>query len=91
MLAGTNAELTMHVSSGGTNASRSLLAPKTHLAVNPHVVFEEMVTVPVLALDTWAEQNQCSRIDFLWLDMRGGSLRQYKPHRSFSQQFKPFI
>lgn len=73
-LAGVDADLTMHVSSGGTDASSSLLAPKSHLAVNPHVVFEEQVTVPALTLDTWAEQNQCPQIDFLWLDMQGGEL-----------------
>ena len=41
-----------------------------------------MVTVPALTLDTWAEQNQCSRIDFLWLDMQGGELAaiQAAPH-----------
>ncbi len=73
-LAGENAELTMHVSSGGTDASSSLLAPKEHLEINPHIVFQEQITVPALTLDTWAAQNGCSGIDFLWLDMQGGEL-----------------
>lgn len=77
-LAGVNADLTMHVSSGGTDASSSLLAPKEHLAANPHVVFEEQIIVSALTLDTWAEQCHCSRVDFLWLDMQGGELAALK-------------
>lgn len=73
-LAGENANLPMYVSSGGTDASSSLLAPKEHLAVNPHIVFQEQVIVPALTLDTWAAKNYCPRVDFLWLDMQGGEL-----------------
>lgn len=73
-LAGVNAGLTMHVSSGGTDASSSLLTPKEHLAINPHVAFEEQITVSALTLDTWAEQNHCAGVDLLWLDMQGGEL-----------------
>ncbi len=77
-LAGVNADLTMHVSSGGTDAASSLLVPKEHHAINPHVVFNEQITVPALTLDAWAEQNHCSRVDFLWLDMQGGELAALK-------------
>lgn len=73
-LAAENADFTMHVSSGGTDASSSLLAPKEHLIVNPHIVFEKQITVTALTLDTWAGRNHCSQVDFLWLDMQGGEL-----------------
>ena len=73
-LAGVNADLTMNVSSGGTDAASSLLVPKEHHAINPHVVFNEQITVPALTLDVWAEQNDCARVDLLWLDMQGGEL-----------------
>ena len=73
-LAGVNAAMAMHVSSGGTDASSSLLVPKEHLAINPHIVFDEKITVSALTLDTWAEQNDCAGIDLLWLDMQGAEL-----------------
>ena len=73
-LAGECGTMTLHVSSGGTDASSSLLAPKEHRAVNPHIVFEAQIAVPVLTLDAWAAQNHCPRLDFLWLDMQGGEL-----------------
>ena len=56
-LAGGAGTVTMHVSSGGTDASSSLLAPKEHLAVNPHVVFEDVITVATTTLDLWAAEN----------------------------------
>jgi len=70
--------LTMHVSSGGTDASSSLLAPKEHLSVNPHVLFDGVITVPTMTLDLWAAENNCAKIDFLWLDMQGGELAALK-------------
>ncbi len=77
-LAAESESLTIHVSSGGTDASSSLLAPKATLMVNPHVVFQEQVLVSALTLDAWAAQNNCLRVDFLWLDMQGGELAALK-------------
>ena len=73
-LAGACGTMTMYVSSGGTDASSSLLAPKEHLAVNPHVIFQQQIAVPTQTLDAWAAQNECPQVDFLWLDMQGGEL-----------------
>ena len=67
----------LHVSHGG-DASSSLLAPKEHLALNPHVTFPETVTVETWTLDDWAGREGCARIDFLWLDMQGAELAMLK-------------
>ena len=73
-LSAANGTATMHVSSGGSDASSSLHAPKEHLRVNPHVLFEGTVEVPTLRLDDWAEQNRVGHADLLWLDMQGHEL-----------------
>ena len=54
--------------------SSSLLAPKEHITYAPHVVFNKEIKVPVTTLDTWAERNNISHADFLWLDLQGSEL-----------------
>jgi FkbM family methyltransferase len=61
----------MYISSGASDGSSSLLAPKTHLNDHPDVLFNEEQDVNVMKLDDWALQNNISKIDFLWLDMQG--------------------
>jgi FkbM family methyltransferase len=61
----------MYVSSGTSDASSSLLPPKTHIDDHPDVYFKEEIKVETLTLDDWAAKNNISRIDFLWLDMQG--------------------
>lgn len=67
--------LTMHVSSGTSDASSSLLAPKTHIEDHPDVFFKEQIKVETLTLDDWCAKNNIPRIDFLWLDMQGIELQ----------------
>lgn len=64
----------MFVSGGGSDASSSLLPPKEHLQINPHVSFEGRITVSTTTLDAWARESGVGRIDFLWLDMQGAEM-----------------
>ncbi|MCH9811867.1 FkbM family methyltransferase [bacterium] len=49
------------------------LLPSNHDEHQPGnlYVFDEIVTVPVMTLDAWAQKNSIPRIDFMWLDMQG--------------------
>ena len=60
-----------HISTGASDGSSSLLAPKQHLASHPDVYFTETVLVDVITLDDWAMQNNIPKVDVLWLDMQG--------------------
>lgn len=67
-----------YVSSGSSDCSSSLLAPKDHLKYHPDVYFKSLIQVDVLNLDEWAGANGVSRIDFMWLDMQGSELAMLK-------------
>lgn len=62
---------TMHISSGVSDASSSLLSPQEHLLEHPDVKFETTIDVNVTTLDSWAAQHNIYKIDFLWLDLQG--------------------
>jgi len=68
----------IHVSSGFDDGSSSLLAPREHLTVHPQVEFLETIHVPTTTLDSWAKDNDISRVDFLWLDLQGHELSVLK-------------
>lgn len=70
-LADKTGNMPMFISSGGSNASSSLLIPDKHLEKNPEVIFEEKIIVEALTLDEWARKNSVKKIDFMWLDMQG--------------------
>ncbi len=59
---------------GTPSASSSLLEPKDHLIQAPHVLFPKKIQVNTVTIDSWAEQNNVDKIDFLWLDMQGYEL-----------------
>ncbi|MCH6201350.1 FkbM family methyltransferase [Aquiflexum sp. LQ15W] len=61
----------MYISSGASDGSSSLLKPKTHLTDHPDVFFKEVITVKCNKIDTWAKENNVSKVDMLWLDMQG--------------------
>lgn len=76
LAAGTGSSV-MHVSAGNTgggSSSSSLLAPTEHLKLLPEIGFERTVEVRTMTLDDWAEQNDVSAVDFMWLDMQGVEL-----------------
>ena len=67
-------QIQIHVSSGRSDASSSLLVPKEHLQVHPDVHFTETQLVDCITIDDWAGQNQIGQIDFMWLDLQGYEL-----------------
>jgi FkbM family methyltransferase len=77
-LSNQNGTQSMHVSSGASDGSSSLLEPKEHLADHPDVFFNETITVTTQTLDTWAAQQQIKQVDLLWLDMQGYELEVLK-------------
>ena len=68
----------IHISSGKSNASSSILPPKRHLNIHPDVFFEEKITVQSITLDDWALQYKINQIDMLWLDLQGYELQVLK-------------
>lgn len=73
-LSDNNGITKMFVSSGRSDASSSLLAPKQHLEVHPDVQFNETISVETIKLDDFCLNNNISHIDFMWLDMQGYEL-----------------
>ncbi len=65
----------LHVSSGASTSSSSILEPKEHLVEHPTVKFERRITIPTITLEIWAQQYGVPRIDFLWLDVQGAELK----------------
>jgi len=80
-LGDVSSTMQMTVSSGASDASSSLLKPKEHLVVNPDVSFHSVISVPVVTLDEWMQQQGVSHIDFLWLDLQGYELPALKGSR----------
>jgi FkbM family methyltransferase len=70
-LGSENGTTEMHVSSGGSTASSSILKPSAHLTLFPSVTFENKIVVPLKRLDHWAKDQNLSIIDMIWLDMQG--------------------
>jgi FkbM family methyltransferase len=68
----------MYVSGGASDASSSLLPPKEHLSDHTDVTFPQEIKINTTTLDAWAEANQITRVDFLWLDMQGYELAALK-------------
>lgn len=52
-------------------ASSSLKKPQEHLKVYPQVPFNSSTTVKTMRLDTWAEENNITEVDFIWADVQG--------------------
>ena len=73
-LSAETGEVDMHISSGESNASSSILAPKEHKDVHPNVLFQEKITVKSTTIDDWARQHKIHKIDMLWLDLQGFEL-----------------
>lgn len=77
-LSNQNGEQLMHVSSGASDGSSSLLKPKEHLTDHPDVFFNESIKVKTMKLDDWAAAHNIFKIDLLWLDMQGFELEVLK-------------
>lgn len=90
-----NGSALFHQSSGGEHLpdypegwdqSGSIRRPRSHLKFYPWVRFEKEIAVPILTLDTWAEQNGIGAVDLIWADVQGaeGDLIRGAP-RTLSQ------
>jgi FkbM family methyltransferase len=55
----------------GWDHSGSIRKPKNHLVVHPWVKFNKEISVPIMTLDSWAEQNNVNSVDFIWADVQG--------------------
>lgn len=55
----------------------SLHAPKDRLNHSP-ITYPHTTQVPTITLDKWADQNQITHVDFMWLDMQGHELAVLK-------------
>lgn len=64
----------MHVSSGDSDESSSVLKPTGHLSEYPTVVFSSKCQVIANTIDSWANSEGISKIDFMWLDLQGHEL-----------------
>lgn len=69
--------LDFHVSTlnGQFFGSGSLLTPKLHKEVHPHIAFDTTITVDSISIDDWANRYRIPRIDFMWLDLQGAEIR----------------
>lgn len=64
--------LSEHIGAPGlVSQSSSLLAPKEHLTYDHSVTFNKKIQVNAVTLDTWARENNITKVDFLWLDLQG--------------------
>ena len=61
----------LHVSSGTSDGSSSLLAPEQHLEGHPDVQFLRTIRVKTVTLDGWAQEQGLTAVDLLWLDLQG--------------------
>lgn len=58
--------------------SNSLLKPKEHLVINPHILFPETRITKVVNLDSFCDEHNIDKIDFFWLDMQGYEMKTLK-------------
>lgn len=58
---------------GVATQAGSLLKPLDRLKYSS-IIYPHTIEVPTITLDTWAEQQQITEIDFLWLDVQGYEL-----------------
>jgi len=72
----------LHVSSGASDASSSLLEPEQVLVDHPDVRFERTIEVSCRSLDSWAKAYSIRGIAFLWLDLQGLELRVLRASES---------
>jgi FkbM family methyltransferase len=61
----------IHLSSGASDGSSSLLIPKEHFMIHPEVKFEAAVDIQVQTLDDFLLTHNIEAIDLLWLDIQG--------------------
>jgi FkbM family methyltransferase len=92
-----NGTVTFHQSSGaehlpeysqGWDLSGSIRRPNSHLQAYPWVKFETRIEVPVMTLDSWAEQHQVKAADFIWADVQGAESDMIEGAARFLQSLR---
>jgi FkbM family methyltransferase len=78
----------MHVSSGGSDGSSSILQPKSHLNDHPEIKFEKTITVNTITLKDFFESQSLKKVDLLWLDLQGYELPVLKASDSILENVK---
>jgi FkbM family methyltransferase len=77
-----NGETTFYMSSGRESElmledwdySGSIRKPKKHLKVHPWCKFEKNIIVSTKTLDSWCQEEDINRIDFIWMDVQGAEI-----------------
>jgi len=87
-LSNQNGTAKMFVSSGGSDASSSLLEPGEHLNDHPNVHFDNSISVQTITLDQWAADNGIEKVDLLWLDMQGFEYNMLRASEKILPQVK---
>jgi FkbM family methyltransferase len=71
-------QIDFHMSDGmtaeypqGYDRSGSIRRPAEHLERHPWVTFERTIKVNTCRLDDWADENNVSHVDFIWMDVQG--------------------
>lgn len=77
-----------HISSGSSDASSSLLKPKSLLNDHPDIKFTKSILVNTLTLDDWAKKNYIDNVDFLWFDLQGFELDVLKASKKILPTIK---
>lgn len=65
-------------SSGSSDGSSSVLAPKEHLIYHPDVEFNTKVIVDIITLKDFFRKEKIDKVDLLWLDLQGFELEVLK-------------
>jgi FkbM family methyltransferase len=70
-LSDTTGEQQIFISSGRSNASSSLLAPKLHIEIHPDVHFNQKALAQTITINDFVRAEQIETLDFIWLDIQG--------------------
>jgi FkbM family methyltransferase len=58
----------------GWDFSGSIRRPREHLALDPGVTFDNVIQVETKKLDTWFQEMNIEKIDFIWADVQGAEV-----------------
>ena len=84
-----NEKRKLYVSENLLDASSSLLL-QTQISkeIHPELKLNRSVEVTVRTIDSWAQENNINRIDFMWLDMQGNELQAIKSAKNLLRTVK---
>jgi FkbM family methyltransferase len=68
------------------HGSSSLLEPGDHLDLAPQIIFDSVIEVAAVTLDTWHKSIGSPNVDLLWLDLQGAELLVLKQGEELLQR-----